>query len=107
MSRKWTAEQKAEQSLRLKRSWSDRRKREEHSSAMKKHWEERKQRLPQAPRLSSRDHADRRSAINSLLSLKESVERQVGTSLSVSQIADIVCLHYARNHNVQTKKHGG
>lgn len=102
MGKKWTEEMKAAQSERLKRAWASREAREMHSAAMKEHWEERRKKLTPAPRLTTLQRLDHKSAIASLASIKEFVERQVGTQLSLAQTANIICSYYARNHNVQS-----
>jgi len=100
--RKWTDEQKEQQSQRLKRYWSQRQAREHHSQAMKEHWAERKKRRSPAPKLTKQQRLDNQAALVALASIKEFVERDVGTSLTVAQIANIICSNYARNHNVQS-----
>jgi hypothetical protein len=100
--RKWTDEEKEAQRQRLKRYWSQRQARDHHSQAMKEHWAERKKRRSPAPKLTKQQRLDNQAALVALLSIKEFVERDVGTSLTVAQIANIICSNYARNHNVQS-----
>lgn len=100
--RKWTDEQKEAQRQRLKRYWSQRQARDHHSQAMKEHWAERKKRRSPAPKLTKQQRLDSQAALVALASIKEFVERDVGTSLTLAQVANIICSNYARNHNVQS-----
>lgn len=100
--RKWTDEQKEAQRQRLKRYWSQRQARDHHSQAMKEHWAERKKRRSPAPKLTKQQRLDNQAALVAIASIKEFVERDVGTSLTLAQVANVICSNYARNHNVQS-----